>query len=151
MNLNKYSSIANLPFLSKVVEKNVVVHLNNSHSFEQFQSGVLPLHTTDEVQDKITNDPLMATDFGLLAMLSLWSELCLWYSVSWYSFKEIRIGWHHWHLPDFKPYLSGCNWQVQLKKKNQITSLPVVSNVPQALKSELLLNIYCQFDLFLIF
>lgn len=46
-------------------------HLSHNNLYEQFQSGFHPLHSTEIVLLKISNDLLMAADSGSLTILIL--------------------------------------------------------------------------------
>ena len=69
--LQNYRPVSNLPFVSKVVEKNaakrLIEHLDNN----QFQSAYRAKHSTETALMKVRNDITMAIDTGQSAMLVL--------------------------------------------------------------------------------
>uniref|UniRef100_A0A8C7YG36 Reverse transcriptase domain-containing protein n=1 Tax=Oryzias sinensis TaxID=183150 RepID=A0A8C7YG36_9TELE len=73
--LNNYRPISNLPFLGKVLEKVVYQQLTDflllSNSFDVFQSGFRPHHSTETALIKVTNDIRLNTDDGKVSVLIL--------------------------------------------------------------------------------
>ncbi len=70
-----YRPISKLPFLSKVLEKVVLIQLqsflNNNSLFEVFQSGFREHHSTESALLKVLNDILLAVDSSDTAILVL--------------------------------------------------------------------------------
>jgi hypothetical protein len=65
-NLNNYRLIATLPFLSKVferlVQKQLLAHINTLPILDQFQSGFRANHSTETALTKIYNDISLELD-----------------------------------------------------------------------------------------
>ncbi|KAJ0001095.1 hypothetical protein NQD34_006115 [Periophthalmus magnuspinnatus] len=73
--LKNYRPISNLAFLGKVLEKVVYQQLINflqmNNSFDVFQSGFRPHHSTETALIKVTNDIHLNTDAGKVSVLIL--------------------------------------------------------------------------------
>ena len=70
-----YRPISNLPFLSKLLERVVngqlLQHLQDSHLLPENQSAYRKCHSTETCLLKVTSDALMAADQGKLTLLGL--------------------------------------------------------------------------------
>uniref|UniRef100_A0A8C8DFH0 Reverse transcriptase domain-containing protein n=1 Tax=Oryzias sinensis TaxID=183150 RepID=A0A8C8DFH0_9TELE len=134
--LNNFRPISNLPFISKILEKNVAeqlrIHLSQNNLYEQFQSGFRPLHSTETALLKISNDLLLAADSGLLSILLLLdlssafdaiSHTILLDRLSAIGIRNIPLNWFH-------SYFSGRTQFIQLKQFTSHT-VPVTTGVPQ--------------------
>ena len=66
--LANYRPIANLPFLSKIIEKAILkqldLHLENNNLYPSMQSGYRRLHSTEPALIKVFTDICCALDHG---------------------------------------------------------------------------------------
>ena len=73
--LNNCRPVSNLTFLSKVIEKAVVFHLNkyliNNNLNESLQSAYKSRHSTEITLVRVKNDIMMSTDQGKPVILVL--------------------------------------------------------------------------------
>ena len=72
--LKNFPPISNLPFISKIIEKLVLVqishHLSANNLLNQFQSAYRPGHSTETALLKIVNDLLLSLDDGKISLLA---------------------------------------------------------------------------------
>ena len=72
--LKNFRPISNLPFISKIIEKLVLVqiarHLSANNLLNQFQSAYRPGHSTETALPKIVNDLLLSLDDGNISLLA---------------------------------------------------------------------------------
>ena len=73
--MKNYRPVSNLPFLSKILEKVVLVqttnHLTSNHITHKFQSAYRVGHRTETAFLRIVNDILTASDANQVSILSL--------------------------------------------------------------------------------
>ena len=78
--LANYRPIANLPFLSKIIEKAILMqldlYLQNNNLYPSMQSGYRRFHSTETALIKIFNDICCALDHGKNAVLILLDLSC---------------------------------------------------------------------------
>ena len=72
--LKNFRPISNQPFISKIIEKLVLVqisrHLSANNILNQFQSAYRPGHSTETALLKIVNDLLLSLDDGNISLLA---------------------------------------------------------------------------------
>ena len=135
-NFNNLRPISKLPFLSKILEKEVAsqvhAHLSNNNLYEQFQSSFHPRHSTETALLKITNDLLMAADSVLLSILILLDLSAAFDTISHSTLLDrlASIGITDTPLDWFRSYLHGRTQFIQLKSFTSHPS-PLSSGVPQ--------------------
>uniref|UniRef100_A0A8C8DYC0 Reverse transcriptase domain-containing protein n=1 Tax=Oryzias sinensis TaxID=183150 RepID=A0A8C8DYC0_9TELE len=117
--LNNYRPISNLPFLGKVLEKVVYQQLTDflllNNSFDAFQSGFRPHHSTETALIKVTNDIRLNTDDGKVSVLILLDLSAAFDTVDhgillhrlqdWVSISGSALSWLKSYLEDRKYFV----------------------------------------------
>ena len=147
--LNNYRPISNLPFLSKIIEKAVSQQLNKfleqNNSFNIFQSGFRPHHSTETALIKVFNDIQLNTDSGKISVLVLLDLSAAFDTVdhnilldrleNWLGISGTALKWFESYLKDRDFFVSIDNFN---SKRTKMTC-----GVPQgSILGPLLFNIY---------
>ncbi|XP_062391362.1 uncharacterized protein LOC134079180 [Sardina pilchardus] len=135
--LSNFRPISKLPFLSKVLEREVYVQLQsfltNNNIFEKFQSGFRTAHSTETALLRVLNDLLLAADSGSPVILVLLDLTAAFDTVDHgilLSQLEHRVGIKDTALNFFQSYLADRTFSVQLG--DCISSVaPLTCGVPQ--------------------
>ena len=135
--LKNFRPISNLPFISKIIEKLVLVqmsrHLSANNLLNQFQSAYRPGHSTETAVLKIVNDLLLSLDDGKISLLAS-LDLSAAFDTIDHAFLLHRLqhdfGLSGTVLDWFSSYLSG---RIQSVSVHSHTSVPasVSCGVPQ--------------------
>ncbi len=147
--LSNFRPISKLPFLSKVLEKVVVIQLQtflrNNSVLEVFQSGFRALHSTESALLKVHNDILLTLDSGASAILVLLDLSAAFDTVDHnilISRLEHYAGVRGMALQWFKSYLTNRSFAVKVGECLS-TSAPLTSGVPQgSILAPLLFSLY---------
>ena len=147
--LNNYRPISNLPFVSKIIEK--VVHqqlsqfllLNNS--FDKFQSGFRPNHSTETALIKVLNDIQLNTDSTKVSVLVLLDLSAAFDTVDYdilLQRLEHYVGLSGTVIQWFKSYLQNRKYFVSIE--NCVSKpMAMTCGVPQgSILGPLLFNLY---------
>ena len=135
--LSNYRPISKLPFISKILEKTVLVQLQSFlevHGIlEIFQSGSKALHSTESALLKVFNDLLLTTDSGDFAILMLLDFTAAFDTVDHtilISRLEHCVGIRDAASEWFRSYLSERCFSVRLGDSAS-SSAPLSCRVPQ--------------------
>ena len=135
--LANFRPISKLPFISKILEKVVLLQLqeflNNNHIFETFQSGFKSLHSTESALLRVFNDLLITTDAGDFAILLLLDLTAAFDTIDHcilISHLEHGVGIKGTALEWFRSYVTGRGFTVSIGG-SMSSSAPLSSGVPQ--------------------
>ena len=135
--LANYRPISKLPFISKILEKTVLVQLHSflhlHNIFDPFQSGFKAFHSTESALLRVINDILWTTDQGdsaILLLLDLSSAFDTLDHTTLVSRLESCVGIKDTALDWFSSYLSERCFSVKLGDCTSSSS-PLSSGVPQ--------------------
>ena len=135
--LKNYRPVSNLSFISKILEKVILIqlqeHLSSNNMLNSFQSAYKKFHSTETALLKMHNDILMNTDNGNLTALLLLDLSAAFDTIdhtSLFKLLEKNFGITHDALSWFSSYLTD---RIQIVKIQNCTSTPVKLNfgVPQ--------------------
>ena len=135
--LSNFRPISKLPFLSKVLEREVYVQLQsfliNNNIYEKFQSGFRTAHSTETALLRVLNDLLLSADSGSPVILVLLDLTAAFDTVDHrilLSRLEHLVGLKGTALQFFQSYLANRCFSVQLG--DSISSVaPLTCGVPQ--------------------
>ena len=135
--LSNFRPISKLPFLSKVLEREVYVQLQsfliNNNIYEKFQSGFRTAHSTETALLRVLNDLLLSADSGSPVILVLLDLTAAFDTVDHrilLSRLEHLVGIKGTALKFFQSYLANRCFSVQLG--DSISSVaPLTCGVPQ--------------------
>ena len=135
--LSNFRPISKLPFISKILEKVVLLQLqeflDNNSIFETFQSGFKALHSTESALLRVFNDLLITTDTGDFAILMLLDLTAAFDTIDHtilISHLEHGVGIKGTALEWFKSYVTGRGFTVSIGG-SMSSPAPLPSGVPQ--------------------
>uniref|UniRef100_A0A8D3EFU3 Reverse transcriptase domain-containing protein n=1 Tax=Scophthalmus maximus TaxID=52904 RepID=A0A8D3EFU3_SCOMX len=135
--LSNFRPISKLPFLSKVLEREVYVQLKsfltNNNIYEKFQSGFRTAHSTETALLRVLNDLLLAADSGSPVILVLLDLTAAFDTVDHrilLSRLEQHVGIKGTALKFFQLYLAERTFSVQLGDSTSSVA-PLTCGVPQ--------------------
>lgn len=135
--LSNYRPISNLPFISKILERVVLIQLQSYLSanslHETFQSGFKALHSTESALLRVSSDIFTETDSGksmALVLLDLSSAFDLVDHEVLLRRLETSVGFRGVVLQWFRSYLNNRCFSVRIGHQSS-TSVPLNCGVPQ--------------------
>ena len=135
--LSNFRPISKLPFLSKVLEREVYIqlqaYLTRNNIYEKFQSGFRAAHSTETALLRVQNDLLLATDSGSSAILVLLDLSAAFDTVDHgllLTRLEQVVGVKGMVLEFFRSYLADRTFSVQLGDYFSPVA-PLTCGVPQ--------------------
>ena len=136
-NLSNYRPVSNIPFMSKLIEKVVLLQLNDhllsNDLYDSYQSAYRASRSTETALIRIINDLLLASDSGQVSLLTL-LDLSAAFDTIDHSILLTRLhdsfGISNTALSWFQSYLTG---RTQIVSVNGILSSPATLDcgVPQ--------------------
>ena len=152
--LKHYRPVSNLAFISKIIEKAVVLqlndHLSTKNLFETYQSAYRRLHSTETALLKVQNDILIALDNKQAVVLLLLDLSAAFDTVGHTTLLKLlksRYGITGKVLTWMESYLTNRCQAVMIN--NHISSSRDLSfGVPQGsvFRADSLLTLYCSYD-----
>ena len=119
--MKNYRPVSNLSFLSKILEKLVAsrlhLHINSSHTSNDYQSAYRKFHSTETALLKIHNDILSSMDDGRVTALTLLDLSAVFDTID-HTILLRRLG--YWFgvsgkaLDSFKSYFTGRRQMIKL-------------------------------------
>ncbi|GFS19395.1 reverse transcriptase-like protein [Elysia marginata] len=136
--LKHHRPVSNLSFMSKVLEKKIVLHqlkdhLKRNNLIEKFQSAYRNWHSTETAFLRIVNDILLSCDDGNISVLTLLDLSAAFDTIDHAILFErlsTNIGLDGNVLASFKSYLSGRTQSVKIDEHTS-DDMPLKYGVPQ--------------------